>query len=276
MRRLIELEILKLRTNRTFRIFTLLYFAIVLGLTLLSYIKIELGPLKFDIGNEGAFNFPLTWQFNTYIASYLKLFLAIILVTNIVNEFDFRTLKQNLIDGLSKKEFVWSKILTMVLFSLISTVLVTIVALLLGVKYSSGYTIQSVFDEIYFIPVYFLSLISFFSLMMFLAVLIRKSAFAFGVLFIWAIAESVIKGLWKAKMGKEAFNPGNYLPLETIGNLIHEPFTRLQKVKLITSMATQGTAKFDYSVHFQDVALCLFYTGVFLYLSYWLIKRRDL
>ncbi len=276
MKRLIELEILKLRTNSTFRIFILLYFAIVLGLTLISYIKIELGPLKFDFGNEGAFNFPLTWQFNTYVASYLKLFLAIILVTNIVNEFDFRTLKQNLIDGLSKQEFMYSKILTMVLLSLISTILVLIIALILGLKYSEDHTLKVLFAEIYFIPVYFLSMVSFFSLMMFLAVAIRKSAFAFGVLFIWTIIESIFRGVWKTKMGKEAFNPGDYLPLQSIGNLIHEPFTRLQSVKSITNMAMQGQAKFDYSVHLPDVVMCIFYTGLFLYLSYWLIQKRDL
>jgi ABC-2 type transport system permease protein len=276
MKRLIQLEMLKLVPNRTFRIFTILYFAIVLGLTLLSYINIELGPFKFNFGNEGAFNFPLTWQFNTYVASYLKLFLAIILVTNIVNEFDFRTIKQNLIDGLSKKEFMYSKILSMVLLSLISTVLVFIIALLLGFKYAENQSLNLILSELYYIPVYFLSLVSFFSLMMFIAVVIRKSAFAFGILFIWATVESIIRGIWKTKMGSNHFNPGDYFPLQTICNLIHEPFTKLKSFKVITNMATQGQAKIDYGVHWSFVIMSIIYSVAFLYLTYWLIKKRDL
>jgi hypothetical protein len=42
------------------------------------------------------------WHFNTYIAAILKLFLAIVIVSMMANEYSYGTLKQNLIDGLSK------------------------------------------------------------------------------------------------------------------------------------------------------------------------------
>ena len=44
------------------------------------------------------------------------------------NEYSNKTLKQNLIDGLSKKEFVLSKFYTVVLFALMSTVFVFFVS----------------------------------------------------------------------------------------------------------------------------------------------------
>ena len=276
MKRLLSIEFLKLKTNRTFKVFIILYFAIVLGLALLSYVKIEFGPFKFDMGSEGAFTFPVTWQFITYIASYLKLFLDIILVTNIVNEYDFRTLKQNLIDGMSKQEFMLSKILTMTTLSLISTVLLFIAIVFLGVRFTDKLNFSVFLNESYYLPVYFLSMVSFLSIMMFISIIIRKSAFAFGLLFVWSIVESIIKTSLGSKLGKGAFNLGNYLPIQAIGNLIHEPFTRLKTVRSITNMATQGTAQFDYSVHFSTVTICLFYTILFLYLSYFIIKKRDL
>ena len=52
------------------------------------------------------------------------------------SEYTNRTLKQNLIDGLSKKEFVISKFLNVVLFAFASTALVFIVSLILGYSFS--------------------------------------------------------------------------------------------------------------------------------------------
>jgi hypothetical protein len=53
--------------------------------------------LKWDI------QLPFIWHFNTYIAAILKLFLAIVIVSMMANEYSYGTLKQNLIDGLSKR-----------------------------------------------------------------------------------------------------------------------------------------------------------------------------
>jgi hypothetical protein len=47
---------------------------------------------------------------NTYVANMLKWFLAIIIVSSMVSEYQYGTLKQNLIDGLSKREFILSKL----------------------------------------------------------------------------------------------------------------------------------------------------------------------
>ena len=60
----------------------------------------------------GIFNFPYIWHFNTWVAALFKaLFLAIVIVSMMANEYSNKTIKQNLIDGLSKKEFVLSKFL---------------------------------------------------------------------------------------------------------------------------------------------------------------------
>ena len=66
----------------------------------------------------------------------LKIFFAIIIVAMIGNEYSYKTLKQNLIDGLSKSEFLRSKIYAILLFVLTSTLLVFIVSLILGGIYS--------------------------------------------------------------------------------------------------------------------------------------------
>lgn len=274
MKKLIELEILKLWPNRSFRIYTLLYFGIILCLFTLSFIEVKLGPLSFSFGKEGAFKFPLTWHFNTYIASYFKLFLALIIVTNITNEYDFRTIKQNFIDGLSKKEFIASKVLTFVILSLISTILVGIIAFILGFRFSADHSFAKVFSEIYYLPVYFISMLGTFSFLTFAAILTRKSAFAIGFWFFWITAEDILRMLWKSKL-PSVFNIFEYFPMRVTGNLIHEPFTRLSAVQNISKMV-QPDNKIDYSIPWVSVILCLVWSAVFIYLSYYLIKKRDL
>jgi hypothetical protein len=61
---------------------------------MLVFLKFTL--LKWDI------QLPFIWHFNTYIAAILKLFL-IVIVSMMANEYSYGTLKQNLIDGLSKR-----------------------------------------------------------------------------------------------------------------------------------------------------------------------------
>jgi hypothetical protein len=81
----------------------------------------------------GIFNFPFIWHFNTYIAAILKLFLAIVIVSMMANEYSYGTLKQNLIDGMSKKEFIHLNFNCP--FVLVSTAFVFLMSLILGLSY---------------------------------------------------------------------------------------------------------------------------------------------
>ena len=136
MKRLLQIEFIKLWNNRSSRFLISAYFILIALVALVSMIKIDFGPLKFNVADIGIFNFPYIWHFNTFMVAFLKLFLAIVIVSMIANEYSNKTIKQNLIDGLSKKEFIASKFLTILAFSLISTVFVFLVSLLLGLLYS--------------------------------------------------------------------------------------------------------------------------------------------
>jgi ABC-type transport system involved in multi-copper enzyme maturation permease subunit len=128
MKRLLAIELQKIWKNKASRILTLTYFILLTFIALIASIKFDLGPFHIDPAENGIFNFPYIWHFNTYIAAYLKFFLAIVIVSMMANEYSYGTLKQNLIDGMSKKEFILSKFLTVVLFATISTVFVFIMS----------------------------------------------------------------------------------------------------------------------------------------------------
>jgi hypothetical protein len=66
-----------------------------------------------------------------------------------------------------------------------------------------------------------------------------------------------------------------FLPLESMSNLIKEPASRF---KAVQSMAEQVGEQFnkDYAVHFYEILIVGCWTAIFIYLSYALLKKRDL
>jgi ABC-2 type transport system permease protein len=162
MKRLISIEFQKLWKNRSSKVLILSYFIILSFIALIASIKVDIFGMEFKIAEQGVFNFPYIWHFNTYVALFLKLFLAIVIVSMMANEYTYGTLKQNLIDGLSKKEFMQSKFLTVILFAGASTLFVFIMTLILGYSFSPFDELPIVFKDIEYIGAYFVNLVAFF------------------------------------------------------------------------------------------------------------------
>jgi ABC-type transport system involved in multi-copper enzyme maturation permease subunit len=278
MKRLISIELQKIWKNKASKVLTLTYFILLSFIALIASIKFDIGPFKFHFAEMGIFNFPYIWHFNTYVASLLKIFLAIVIVSMMANEYSYGTLKQNLIDGLSKKEFILSKFLTVVVFAFCSTIFVFIMTLILGLSFSSYTEIGIIFSDLDYLLAFFVKLIGFFSFCLFLGILVKRSAFALGFLFVWFLIESIIIGFLTFKIFPDSDNAKyitRFLPLESMSNLIIEPGSRLSVVRSIgTQIGVESTK--DYSVHYLSILIVLGWTFLFTYFSYKLLKNRDL
>lgn len=274
MLRLIQLELQKLWLNRSSKVLILISFVLPLFIILLSSFRIPFfGYFTLELGELGLFNFPLIWHLVTFFASQFKFFFAIVVVSMIGNEYSNKTLKQNLIDGLSKKEFILSKFYTIVFFSLISTIVITIMSLCIGYYYSSFTEFAIVTRELEFLFAYFVKLVGFFSLCLFLGMLVKRSAFALAFLFVLFIAEWIIYlFIWKASTEELATNIQNFFPLKSMYKLIDEPFLRIAATKVPDNQELIR----DYAVHFSEIAIVLGWTAIFIFLSYRLLKKRDL
>ena len=278
MKRLLAIELQKIWKNRASRVLTISYFVILSFIALIASININIGNFQLHFAEMGIFNFPFIWHFNTYIAAILKFFLAIVIVSMMANEYGYGTLKQNLIDGMSKKEFVLSKFLTVVLFAFVSTVFVFVMSLILGFSFSSYTELGIVFSDMDYLLGYFVKLVGFFSFCLFLGVLVKRSAFAIGFLFVWNIIEGIANGILTFKVfpkSDTASQITRFFPLESMSNLIVEPFTRLSVIKNIQTAVGDTNVK-DYDVHFTSILIVLFWTALFIFLSYKIIKKRDL
>ena len=278
MLRLLSIELHKLKYNKSAKVISIVYFILITFIALIASVEFKFGDFNFRIADQGIFNFPFIWHFNTWIAGILKLFLAIVIVSMMANEYSNRTLKQNLIDGLSKKEFVISKFLTVVLFSFVSTLFVFIVSLILGLIFSDYNEIGIIFSDTEYLLAYFINLVAFFSFCLFIGILVKKSAFALGFLLIWSIIEGIIYGFLKWEMFKNtnlADNIMQLFPLASMSNLIKEPFSRLGAVQSAASQLGEAFDK-DYSVQFITVLIVLIWTCLFVYGSFAILKKRDL
>ncbi|MBQ0735747.1 ABC transporter permease [Aquimarina celericrescens] len=278
MLRLLNIEFQKLRYNKAAKVITITYFVLITFIALIASIEFNFAGVKFRIADQGIFNFPYIWHFNTFIGAWAKLFLAIVIVSMMANEYSHRTLKQNLIDGLSKKEFIGSKFLTVLVFSLVSTLFLFIVSMILGLSFSDYNEFSIIFSDLEYMVAYFVKLIGFFAFCMFLGILVKRSAFALGFLFIWWIVENIIYAVLKFKVFKGtdiADNIVQFFPLESMDNLIGEPFSRLNFIQTAANQLGESFQK-DYAVHWYEILIVLTWTVIFIYFSYALLKKRDL
>ncbi len=281
MLRLLNIEFHKLKYSRASKVLIIIYFALLTSIALIAAIKFDIGPVQFHLAEQGIFNFPYIWHFNTFVASIFKFFLLLVIVSMMANEYTNRTLKQNLIDGLSKKEFILSKFYTVVVFAFISTVFVFMVSIILGFIYSDYNELSIVFSDLDYLLAFFIKLVGFFSFGLFMGILIKRSAFAVGAILVWFIGESIFKGFlyWKFKDYPSTSDSVNsilqFLPLESMSNLIKVPFTRLNAVQSVAKQIGEDLSK-DFSVHWYQIAIVLAWTFIFIYASLRILRRRDL
>jgi ABC-type transport system involved in multi-copper enzyme maturation permease subunit len=280
MLRLLSIEFHKLKYNRASKTLSIIYFGLLLSIALVTTIKFEFGDFKLHLADQGIFNFPYIWHFNTYMAAILKFFLLLVIVSMIADEYSYKTLKQNLIDGLSKKEFILSKFYTVIVFSLISTVFVLVISLILGLMYSDYNELSIIVTDLEYLIAFFTKLVGFFSMGLFFGILVKRAAFAIGTMVVWFIGEGIFKGylLWGFGDLKNTSDTVEFilqlLPGEAISNLIKQPFSRLGAVKTLAN--TMGKTFDKPEVELSGILIVFVWTFIFIYLSYTLLKKRDL
>jgi hypothetical protein len=66
-----------------------------------------------------------------------------------------------------------------------------------------------------------------------------------------------------------------FFPLNAMWNLLKEPFSRLGAVQSVANQIGEQIA-LNYRVHWYEMLIVLLWTALFVYLSYALLKKRDL
>ncbi|MEO7922642.1 MAG: ABC transporter permease [Chitinophagaceae bacterium] len=217
---------------------------------------------KFAIGNP--FSFPEAWHTVAFFSSCFVFIPAVVVIMLICNEYTYKTHRQNIIDGWSRSQFVTSKLIDVLLISLMITMLYVAVALVTGFA-NQERLIKDTWGQAKYIGLFGLQTFSQLSIAFLLGFLIRKAFLALGVfLFYFIILENIIGGFLEWKKSPAA----NYLPLQISDGMIPKP-------------AFWGKLDVDaYNKSIADIPLHIILT-LFLTLVIWLIcyrvnNRRDL
>jgi len=220
MLHLLKIEWMKVKNYGTFWVLSILYIVSVFGANYIGYLFYTSAPKndpmsKAIIGTP--FNFPDVWQMVSYISSFLMFMPGLLLIISFTNEYSFKTHRQNIIDGLSRKEFIGVKILLTFIVAFVATVAVFLTALLFGLYES---TTAFSLEKVEYIGCFFIQVLSYCSVALLFSLLFKRSGIAIGVYFLYTlILENMIAGF----LNRYADNIGRYLPLETTDNLIRPP-----------------------------------------------------
>ncbi len=266
MSRLIKIEWLKIRSNATFWVLVGLHIGIVLLIVLSG--KMFLGSFSFNgnslkdlagMNNIPIYQFPDIWHNITYVAGFLKFILAIYMIISITNEIAFDTLRQNIMNGLSRVDFILSKLILVFLLSVGSTLFVFVTGFILGATNTPDMVLHDVIKYSGFIPAYFLQLSAYLIFALLIGLLIKRTGLAFGLFFLYSLVIEPVVGL---RIQDEVIK--GFLPMKSIGNLIHMPFGKylLREIQ-------------DY-VAFREILIVIAFIAIFTGLIYLLLKKRDL
>ncbi len=260
MKRLILIEYFKLKSYRIFWILFGLYLSsmVLAMLGFSGYVDSIFGDSPFSVGIDKINHFPMVWNYMTYIAGFFHVILGVIIIIVTCNEYGYKTERQNVINGLSRLEFLLSKFLMFLIFSLISTVLVGIVTLLLGLIYSEPYEMAYLVDKIAFIPGFFIQLLGYSMLAFLVGLIVRKTGFAIGFLLLYIVAVEKI-GAYYIPEPLDLF-----LPVEAFDNLIVFPLASLVDIEVPPVP------------RLRDIGISVFYILGFAGLSFWILDRRDI
>ncbi len=215
MKKLFRIEYLKISSYQAFKILFAGYF-LASAVLFFSLHNFSFGP--FQLFGHETLKFPYVWQNVAFIGKYLNLGLGIIIALLIGNEFSFGTIRQNLIDGLSRNELVYAKYLLVLLFSLIATIFIAIIALILGYINSVVISPALLFKNIGFLFSYFIHTIGLLSIAAFIGFLFRKTAISILFFLSYTVfLEAILRSSMKADFTR-------YFPSKALNNLISTPY----------------------------------------------------
>jgi ABC-type transport system involved in multi-copper enzyme maturation permease subunit len=174
------------------------------------------------------------------------------------NEFEYRTIRQNVIDGLTRSEFIVSKLISILLFSAVSVLFIFLLAVGLGYTYSDQPDAGMVWPQAVLLLGYFVQILVYLSLALLIAILLRRPAIAIAIFVIYTyVADPIIS--YKT--------PDQFkflVPMSTARAIIQPPIG-----KILNAPMQQGL---DAS---HVIASCITIV-IFIALSFFILKRRDL
>jgi ABC-2 type transport system permease protein len=253
---LLQIEWMKIKNYKTFWMLVGLFMLLsALG----NYISIKtvssISEASMNMLTQ-KFSFPSAWDFVGYTQSWFVIFLVFFVIISIANEFTYRTNRQHIIDGMSRMDFLHSKIMLIAFISIISAFFYIMLSLVVGFSCGGGNPLPHC-EKVFYMFIYTFNYCLFAALITFF---VRKTGLSIILFFSYVILEGAISMGIKMK----TLSPyGNFLPLQTSDELL--PSDTIQKIGDLTSASFATISPIIY----------LLFSLLFI-VSYYLILRKKM
>jgi ABC-type transport system involved in multi-copper enzyme maturation permease subunit len=272
MNRLLQIEWLKLKHYRPFWILTGMYAVCAIlvcssGMFFLEFVKREGGDFNgIDPTILPIYDFPDVWHNVTWVCFLFKIILAFIVIISIANESNFRTLRQNVIDGLSAKEFLASKLVLLFAVSLAATILLFLIGLVTGLIYSHVQGVEYMFQNLEFLLAYLLGTFTYLTFALLITLILPKAGLVIvGLLMYTLIFEPLLVLFLEnyPKLSEFWRIFAQFMPVNAVTDLIHVPFPRYILMEIQ-----------DY-VSLEETLIAIGWLAFNIGMSYWVLKKKD-
>jgi hypothetical protein len=224
---------------------------------------------KMFLGNP--FAFPETWHTVAYISSFFVILPSILVIMLVTNEYQYKTQRQNVIDGWTRRQFMASKLIDVFIVSAITTLLYTLVAIGFSI-YADTFDPTKMWEQSYYIGLFFLQTFAQLSIAFLLGYLIKKAFIALGIfLFYYLIVENIATGYIRMKAEKIGGDLGRYLPFEISDRMIVAPAFIGRFGKDIKTAYEKSLSEVP-----SQIALSLLLTTAIWMLCFFLHRKKDL
>jgi hypothetical protein len=274
MRKLFNIEKIKALSYPAFKTLMIIHF-LLFFLVILIVSRWHITLPGFSV--KGLYQFPNIWQFFPWVASWFNIFLTIVLITLVGNEFSFKTFRQNVIDGLSRNDLVKGKLILIFTIAIYTFLMVLLAVLIFGFLKSDGFSFSDMIKSSYLILVYFIQAVGYMTLGLLFAVIFRNNALSIILFLLYFPVEGIIRLFFPSASR-------SFFPLKIISNLTPKPeFLTIASEKSYTTAS--GTSSLDFSEIGllpenlplgTTVLVSVGYIGFFIALIYVLMNKRNL
>ncbi len=274
MKRLFKIEWEKTWNYNVFKILGVIYIvSFLLSIIILPLIqlKINMSADSDVLDIKSFYSFPVIWNTFAYLASKSNMFLAMIVIFLVGNEYSFRTFRQHVIDGLTRDELLIGKLMIIAVIALANTVMIFIFGWIFGLIYSTAYTFHDTISSLYILGIYFIQAVSYMIIALFITIWLRNKTLSLVVLLLYSlILEPIIRLLVKKYVWVKL---GLFFPVKVTTKLTPIPDNGLIEF-IKTNAEING---FGESLPlFLNIILAITYSVIFYLIARWIMQRRDL
>ena len=269
MKKLFQIEVIKTINNSTFRVFLILHLLLFL---LLVYILTRIDITAPGFSTKKIFMFPNVWEMISWMASW---FIIIIVLTG--NEFSFKTSRMQIMNGLSRNEFLMAKSLVILIIALWGLLIVFLSSIVTGLIYTQDITFEIIFKNSQYILIYFLQASAYMFFALLIVSLFRSNALSIMMyLLIFILIEPIIRVFFP-----KAVRP--YFPTKVLKDLTPMPefLSITSDSKMIDSAGQNQLDLAEIGILPQSIplgisiVLAIVYIALFLGITFWIIQKKD-